>query len=439
MDRIIKSSAAATGGGQNGLTCDSAEPEDVVLICDSDDETRDRIRRSLDAAGFKTIVSAPDPADAALHCASAPPDVILYRLEANDAFDDGVAGRLRALNPDANLSILFVTSEGDRERREAMLQLGDGCIRLDRDLDELRQRVRVHTLLHRLEKQLLAERRSMEELVERRTARLNKALDLLRAAEKRLEGELSVAKNETRERIDYFAETQHELRTPLNAICGMSDAIRKEMFGALDNPKYKDYADNIYQSGQHLLSIIDGRLELSRIEAGADPLEVGPVDVSDIVHETRDMLGRIAEKSNVALEVDIEDNLPVIETDPRKLRQVLVNLVSNAIKFTPEDGRVTLSVKRNAKKGVLILVVSDTGIGMTQSTVRDAMKPYKRLSGDRRSGERGNGLGLSIVRKLVETLGATIEIQSSPGQGTSVKVELPMAAPEETSPLRAAG
>jgi signal transduction histidine kinase len=279
----------------------------------------------------------------------------------------------------------------------------------------------------------------MDEVIEKRTERLNRALDLLQEAEKRLQSELSDVKSENRNRIDYFAETQHELRTPLNAICGMSDAMRKEIFGVLDNPKYKDYADNIFQSGQHLLAIIDGRLELSRIEAGADPLTVEQVDVGSVIQETSVMLSRLAEKADVTLEVDVAPDLPVIETDRLKLRQVLVNLVSNAIKFTPEKGRVLLSVKPNAKKGVLVLVVSDTGIGMSANEARDAMKPYHRLSGDRRSGERGSGLGLTIVRKLVETLGATIEIQSTPGRGTSVKIELPMTAIADAEPLSAAG
>ncbi len=283
------------------------------------------------------------------------------------------------------------------------------------------------------------ERTAMEDIIAKRTNRLNKALDLLRDAEKRLEAELSQAKSETRERIDYFAETQHELRTPLNAICGMSDAMRKEIFGAIDNPKYKDYANNIYQSGQHLLSIIDSRLELSRIEAGADPLEIEEVNISGVIEETTEMLGRIAEKADVELRLDIEPNLPIIQTDRRKLRQVLVNLVSNAIKFTPEKGRVTLSVKRNAQKGVLVLVVSDTGIGMSANDMRDVVKPYRRVSGDRRSGERGTGLGLSIVHKLVETLGATIEIESAPGRGTSVKIEIPMTVPGKSLPKKAAG
>ena len=118
---------------------------------------------------------------------------------------------------------------------------------------------------------------------------------------------------------------------------------------------------------------------------------------------------------------------------------MLVNLVSNAIKFTPEKGRVTLAVKKNAQKGVLVLVVSDTGIGMSANDMRDVMKPYRRLSGDRRSGERGAGLGLSIVHKLVETLGATIEIESTPGRGTSVKIEIPMTVPGHAVPRAAAG
>jgi len=402
------------------------------LICEADAALRRKAEELLRSAGFATVLGADNETDAAGACAETPPDVILCRLEAGKSANKSHTDRLRKLNPGSNLSVVYLGQNGALDDTSSLLQHADDCLSLEHDLEMLPQRVFVHAMLRVVERTLCTERSAMEEIIEKRTNRLNKALDLLRDAEKRLEAELSVAKSETRQRIDYFAETQHELRTPLNAICGMSDAIRQEMFGAVDNPKYKDYADNIFQSGQHLLSIIDGRLEMSRIEAGADPLEVEDVDVGNVIQETTEMLGRIAEKANVALDIDVEPDLPIIATDRRKLRQVLVNLVTNAIKFTPENGSVKMSVKRNAKRGVLVLVVSDTGIGMSSTDIRDAMKPYRRLSGDRRSGERGTGLGLTIVRKLVETLGATIQIQSTPGKGTTVKIELPMSAPDNS-------
>lgn len=409
-----------------------------TLIVEPDQGARKAIEERLRAAGFTTLTAVPDIKTAIEACASSPPDVALLQASLDDG-DQGIAERLRAAHPDRCLSVIFLTGDADPAVRKELLDRGDDCLTLPRDMMELPQRVSLHAMLHIVGRSLRSERDSMEQIIEKRTNRLNKALDLLRDAEKRLERELSQVRTESRERIDYFAETQHELRTPLNAICGMSDAMRKEIFGPIQNPKYKDYVNNVYQSGQHLLSIIDGRLEMSRIEAGADPLEVEAVNVSGVIEETAEMLGRIAEQADVELRVDIEPNLPVIETDRRKLRQILVNLVSNAIKFTPEKGRVTLSVKRNAQKGVLVLVVSDTGIGMSANDIRDAMKPYHRLSGDRRSGERGSGLGLSIVRKLVETLGATIEIESTPGRGTSVKIELPMWAPGQPLTVNAAG
>jgi len=413
--------------------------EAVVLIVEPDAALRQEIEDQLRAAGFATLLAVPDEEGAAKACAATPPDVILVQAALDSGSGQGIADRLRAIGAGRRLSVIFLCGDGDPESHKALIGKGDDCLSLPCDAAALPQRVATHAMLHVLERTLRAERTAMEDIIAKRTNRLNKALDLLRDAERRLEAELSQAKTETRERIDYFAETQHELRTPLNAICGMSDAMRNEAFGAIDNPKYKDYANNIYQSGQHLLSIIDSRLELSRIEAGADPLEIEEVDVGGVIEETTEMLDRIAEKADVELKLDIEPNLPTIQTDRRKLRQILVNLVSNAIKFTPEKGRVTLSVKRNAQKGILVLVVSDTGIGMSATEMRDVMKPYRRLSGDRRSGERGAGLGLSIVHKLVETLGATIEIESTPGRGTSVKIEIPMTVPGQALPKKAVG
>jgi len=410
----------------------------VVLICEPEAALQTSIVDLLRSAGFATVIGAADLEGAAAQCRASPPDVALFRVT-NDDEHGAFLAALRTLNSSRPISVVHLYAGTDPRRGTLPFMLGDDALSLDHDLEALPKRVLTLATLRHLEHSLLSERAAMDEVIKKRTERLNKALDLLREAETRLQNELSDVKSENRNRIDYFAETQHELRTPLNAICGMSDAMRQEMFGALDNPKYKEYADNIFQSGQHLLSIIDGRLELSRIEAGAEPLEIEQVDVASVIQETAEMLGRIAEKANVSLEVDVEPDLPIIATDRRKLRQILVNLVSNAIKFTPEKGRVQMSVKRNARRGVLILVVSDTGIGMSAKEARDAMKPYHRLSGDRRSGERGTGLGLTIVRKLVETLGATIEIMSTPGKGTSVKIELPMSAAADEQPLSAAG
>jgi signal transduction histidine kinase len=409
----------------------------AILICASDHDLRTRVEQLLRAAGFARVAGKEALPAAEGDMADMQPDVILLHAHDESDFDTAGLQRLRALNADGNVSVILMAPDEAPAIVPALLAEGADFLSLDHALELLPGRVFVHASLRVVERTLRSERETLEDIIEKRTSKLNHALNLLRDAEKRLEAELDDTKKESRDRIDYFAETQHELRTPLNAICGMSDAIRSEMFGTLDNPKYKDYAENIYKSGQHLLAIIDGRLEMSRIEAGADPLEIEDVSVGDVINETTEMLGRIAEKANVNLDIDVEPDLPVIATDRRKLRQVLVNLVSNAIKFTPENGNVSMSVKKNAKKGVLVLVVSDTGIGMSSDDVRDAMKPYRRMSGDRRSGERGTGLGLTIVRKLVETLGATIEIQSTPGKGTSVKIELPMAAPDNSQPEQA--
>jgi signal transduction histidine kinase len=429
---MVRTAESPTGEAHSAQPLPSADivtADAVILICDPDDALRTNIADLLRSAGYASVVAAAGIDEAVEECAALPPDVALFRANNDDGIDRAFTEALRRLNPEHAVSVVCLYADKAPAAHTAMRALCDDALSLDRDLEELPHRITTQARIRVLERALLDAHSTMEDVVAKRTSRLNRALNLLQDAEKRLEQELSQARSETRDRIDYFAETQHELRTPLNAICGMSDAIRKEMFGALDNPKYKEYAENIFQSGQHLMSLIDGRLELSRIEAGADPVEAEPVDIGGVIQETTEMLGRIAEKANVALDIEVEPDLPTIETDRRKLRQILVNLVSNAIKFTPENGRVGVSVKRNASKGVLVLVVSDDGIGMSANDVRDAMKPYRRLSGDRRSGERGMGLGLAIVRKLVETLGATIEFQSTPGKGTSVKVELPMTIP----------
>ena len=289
--------------------------------------------------------------------------------------------------------------------------------------------------LHRVESQarLLAaehEARALHSVIDRRTKRMNTALNLLRATEKRLTDELNSVHGENRARIDYFAETNHELRTPLNAICGMSDAIRLETFGPVGIEKYKEYANNIHQAGQHLLGIMDNRLSMSRIEAGAEAVNVEEVNVGSVIEETSKMLETVAGNAGVALDVNIEPDLPIIEADKGKLRQVMVNLLTNAIKYTPPKGRVLLTAKRNEEKGVLVLVVSDTGIGMTAEDLHSVMQPYHRIP---RGDEEGSGLGLPIAKKLVEMMGGAIELRSLKGRGTSVQIELPMTSAGKAS------
>lgn len=401
----------ANGTPPNGVRLADA----AVLIVDPTGTAGPQAAEILKEAGFESTIVFDDTKSALAEIRSAPPSIVL--AVPGEANADGLAliDGLKDGDEPYSGPILFLTEASDHTGHRTLLSyIGTDFIALPLDPIELIARVQSHA--------------QIQAKLDRRTKRLDSALTLLKETEKRLASELESVRSENRDRIDYFAETHHELRTPLNAICGMSDAMRQESFGPMPDGKYKEYASNIFDAGQHLLGIIDSRLDLTRIEVGAEPLEIEDVSVNSVIEETTEMLGQLAEDANINLEIDIEPDLPIIETDKRKLKQVLVNLVSNAIKYTPERGRVMLSAKRAEKDGVLVLVVSDTGIGMTAENLHEVMKPYKRGSHD----DKGTGLGLPIARKLIEMLGGEIDLRSAPGRGTSVKIELPITIPGQS-------
>ncbi len=403
----------ATGTPANGVRVADA----AVLIVDPTGAVGPQALEILQKAGLESVTVCADTKAALAEIAAAPPSIVL--AVPGEANSDGLAlidAITNAGDPYAGAVLFFTEASDHAGHRDLLSYAGTDFVSLPLDPVELIARVQSHA--------------QMQAKLDRRTKRLNSALAMLKETEKRLASELESVRSENRERIDYFAETHHELRTPLNAICGMSDAMRQETFGPMPDGKYKEYASNIFDAGQHLLGIIDARLDLTRIEVGAEPLEIEDVSVNSVIEETTEMLGQLAVDANINLEIDIEPDLPVIETDKRKLKQVLVNLVSNAIKYTPEHGRVMLSAKRAEKDGVLVLVVSDTGIGMTAENLHEVMKPYKRGSHD----DKGTGLGLPIARKLIELLGGEIDLRSAPGRGTSVKIELPITIPGQSPP-----
>lgn len=407
-----------TGTQANGTPANGVRVADAaVLIVDPTNTAGPQAQEILQKAGLGSVIVCANTKAALAEIAATPPSIVL--AVPGEANADGLAliAGLTEGGDKYSGPILFITDAPDHAGHRALLAYaGTDFVSLPLDPVELIARVQSHA--------------QVQAKLDRRTKRLDSALALLKETEKRLASELDSVRSENRERIDYFAETHHELRTPLNAICGMSDAMRQESFGPMPDGKYKEYASNIFEAGQHLLGIIDSRLDLTRIEVGAEPLEIEDVSVNSVIEETTEMLGQLAVDANINLEIDIEPDLPVIETDKRKLRQVLVNLVSNAIKYTPEHGRVMLSAKRAEKEGVLVLVVSDTGIGMTAENLHEVMKPYKRGTHD----DKGTGLGLPIARKLIEMLGGEIDLRSAPGRGTSVKIELPITIPGQSSP-----
>jgi signal transduction histidine kinase len=215
----------------------------------------------------------------------------------------------------------------------------------------------------------------------------------------------------------------HELKTPLNAVIGFSEIIKDELLGPVGTPRYKTYAEDIHASGARLLAIINDVLDASRLQGGAITIDARICDLRDIVDNA---LGRarIATGDRREIAVLLPANLPLV--DPQRLCQALANVLSNALKFTPEDGCVTLRAEHE-RGGGLTLTVADTGIGMASEKIEAALEPVRQLDGSLARRFEGAGLGLSIAKSLLELHGGTLSIDSAVGEGTVVTFALPQA------------
>ena len=231
----------------------------------------------------------------------------------------------------------------------------------------------------------------------------------------------------------FLATMSHELRTPLNAILGFSEIMRDEAFGPHANPTYKEYANDIHESGQHLLTLIDEILDISRIEAGRYELNETPVSLTEIAEECHRLMRVRADNKGLKITQAFEEDLPKAWADERALRQVCLNLLSNAIKFTPSNGTVTLKVART-KAGGLALTVKDTGPGIPDDEIPRVLRSFGQGSLAHQTAEGGTGLGLPITKGLIELHGGSFELKSKLRYGTEVTVSLPPSRIMEALP-----
>jgi signal transduction histidine kinase len=225
-----------------------------------------------------------------------------------------------------------------------------------------------------------------------------------------------------RAKSEFLANMSHELRTPLNAILGFSDIIATRMFGDGALERYSGYARDIHNSGAHLLSIINDILDLSKIESGRTVLSESDVTLDRIVAETRSLLGD--SRGDIAFRVDVPSPSPHLRVDERKIVQILVNLLSNAFKFTPAGGSVTLAAGFRSDGG-LSISVRDTGIGIAAADVEKVLAPFGQVESAFSRKHQGTGLGLPLARALTELHGGTLMLESAVGTGTTVTVSLP--------------
>lgn len=248
-------------------------------------------------------------------------------------------------------------------------------------------------------------------------AELEQAKSISDGARRRAE-EANLAKSR------FLATMSHELRTPLNAILGFSEVMKTEILGAHSVPTYKDYAADIHSSGQHLLNLINEILDLSRIEAGRYDLNEEPVTLADIAEDCHRLLKLKANNKSIEISEDFAEGLPQLWADERALRQICLNLLSNAVKFTPRGGMVTVRIGAS-RDGGQFLAIRDTGPGIPEEEIPRVLSTFGQGSLAHETAEGGTGLGLPIVKNLVDLHGGTFELNSKLRQGTEVVATFP--------------
>jgi GAF domain-containing protein/anti-sigma regulatory factor (Ser/Thr protein kinase) len=226
-----------------------------------------------------------------------------------------------------------------------------------------------------------------------------------------------------RHKSEFLANMSHELRTPLNAIIGFSEVLQERLFGEL-NDKQAEYTDDILTSGQHLLSLINEILDLSKVEAGRMELEVATFDLPLAIDNARTFVRERATRHGITLDVDVDERLGDYVGDERKIKQILLNLLSNAVKFTPEGGRIGINARQ--ANGAVEISVSDTGIGIAPEDQPKIFEEFRQVGGDYSHKSEGTGLGLTLAKKFVELHGGKIWVESEVGKGSKFTFTLPL-------------
>ena len=247
---------------------------------------------------------------------------------------------------------------------------------------------------------------------------------------KKAEEELIAARRDAERassaKSDFLAKVSHEIRTPLNAIIGFSEVMTEERFGPIGNERYRQYLKDIHASGSHLISLINDLLDLSKIEAGKLELTIASVSLNDLTQQCVAIMQPQANRERVIIRTSLSPRLPPVMADARSVRQIVLNLVSNSIKFTAAGGQVIVSTAMS-DTGEVVLRVRDTGIGMNEQDLATALEPFRQVATTTRGRAGGTGLGLPLTKALAEANQATFQIKSKPSEGTLIEIAFPGA------------
>ncbi len=269
-------------------------------------------------------------------------------------------------------------------------------------------------------------RRLNEQALQKAVTSLESSQSQLAELARKYEAEKIRAESANKAKSEFLANMSHELRTPLNAINGFSEIMVGELFGALGDARYKEYAGDILSSGQHLLAVINDILDMSKIEAGKMNLKFERIDLQEVAEDAVRLVRNRAEAAGLTVLIDMP-NVPEVEADFRALKQVLLNLLSNAIKFTPRGGQIRVFGRHGSDgrgAGRVLVGVQDTGIGISKADLERLAKPFEQVESQHAKTQQGTGLGLALTKSLIEMHGAMLDMKSEPGVGTTVSFVL---------------
>jgi signal transduction histidine kinase len=243
-----------------------------------------------------------------------------------------------------------------------------------------------------------------------------------------------LAEEANRLKSRFVASMGHELRTPLNAIIGFSEAMKHRVFGPLGGAKYDEYASTIHASGRHLLAVVDDILDMARIEGGKAVLHESVFSPRAALTNCAQLVAAEAERNGQLFSARVADGLPAVRGDEAKIKQIVLNLLSNAVRYTPRGGRVSLSAESTID-GALVVTVTDNGIGIPADALAHVFEPFRQVADEQVRKKGGLGLGLNIAKSFADLHGAALMLESEHGRGTTARLVIPPERLVAASPL----